>query len=132
MEKWKIFVLVIVTLAVTGIMVLKFTGSYQEIETPKAGEFTVVEVGSNVCIPCKLLVPVFDEMRADFGDKVTIHKYEKTTEAEKTFNISIIPTIIIYDDKATEITRKIVTEQDAPGVRDWIVETLSSVGCEVE
>ena len=132
MEKWKIVVLVVVALAVTGIMVLKFTNSPQKIEMPQAGEFTVVEVGSNVCIPCKLLVPVFEEMKTDFGDKVAIKKYEKSAESEKAFSISIIPTIIIYDDNAEEITRKIVTEQDVPNVRAWITETLAGVGCEVE
>ncbi len=132
MEKWKIVVLIIVAVAVTGIMVLKFADKPQEIVMPKAGEFTVVEIGSNVCIPCKLLVPVFEEMKTDFGDKVTIHKYDKSPQTETLFSISIIPTIIIYDDEGTEITRKIVTEEDVPVVRAWITETLSSVGCEVE
>ena len=71
-------------------------------------------------------------MKTDFGDKVIIHKYEKTAEAENLFSISIIPTIIIYDNNAEEITRKIVTEEDVPNVRAWITETLASAGCEVE
>lgn len=61
MEKWKMIVLSAVVLIVIAIIVTKFTRPGSEYEMPRQGEYTVVEIGADLCIPCQLMQPGYGE-----------------------------------------------------------------------
>ncbi|HOO97008.1 MAG TPA: thioredoxin family protein [Caldisericia bacterium] len=132
MEKWKMIVLSAVVLIVIAIIVTKFTRPGSEYEMPRQGEYTVVEIGADLCIPCQLMQPVMEKLKEDIGDRVTIHTYFINNTVKDLFDVTVIPTVIIFDEDAVEVYRRVITEQEVPEVRDWIIDQLNSIGCEVE
>ena len=67
----------------------------------------IVDVGGENCIPCKLMVPLLDELRAEYKGKlevITISK-DKDPDALKRYRVSTIPTQILYGPDGREIAR---------------------------
>lgn len=73
-----------------------------------------------------------EKLKEDIGDRVTIHTYFINNTVKDLFDVTVIPTVIIFDEDAVEVYRRVITEQEVPEVRDWIIDQLNSIGCEVE
>lgn len=67
----------------------------------------IVDLGSDKCIPCKMMVPVLDSLKKEFKGKLIVQfiDIEKTPEAKQKYRVRMIPTQILYNAKGKEITR---------------------------
>lgn len=52
------------------------------------------------CAPCKLVVPVIDEVGVHFGNRLKIHKVDidNNSEISKSYAILSVPTLILFRD----------------------------------
>jgi thioredoxin 1 len=74
---------------------------------PVKGMLTMVDLGADKCIPCKMMAPVLRDLQKEYEGKaailfIDIWKYPK--ELGK-FRVSTIPTQIFYDKEGKEIYR---------------------------
>jgi thiol-disulfide isomerase/thioredoxin len=124
---FNIIVLCVVVLAVAAILIFKFATPKDELVMPKKGEYTVVYVGGTLCKPCELLKPVFAKMSTDFASRATmVHMLLNNTNKDA-YKIELIPTIMVFDKDAKEVTRRIVSEEEVPGVPEWIDTELKKL-----
>ena len=94
-------------------------------EIPVKGSVTLVELGSNACIPCKMMAPILEKLGKSYKGKaeiVTVDVY-KEKEQVKRFGIRAIPTLIFFDAGGKEVHRHVgfMAEQA-------IVEQLKKMG----
>lgn len=67
----------------------------------------LVDLGAGKCIPCKMMKPILDELKADYRDcfeVVFIDVWENPDQA-KQYNINLIPTQIFYGKDGNELFR---------------------------
>lgn len=73
-----------------------------------SGRPTLVDFGSNRCIPCLQLRPVLKALKDKFQGKVNVMMVEVNQERDLTreYRIRVIPTLIFFDAKGNEIGRQ--------------------------
>ena len=67
----------------------------------------MVDLGAGKCIPCKMMKPILDDLKANYADRFTtvfIDVWENPDEGKK-YGIEIIPTQIFYDAEGKELFR---------------------------
>ena len=71
---------------------------YQEIV--KSHPLVLVDFFADWCGPCKMMVPVFSELKKNLGEKVKIVKIdtEKNQQLSADMGIRSIPTMVLYKD----------------------------------
>ena len=74
---------------------------------PVPGKVTMVELGADSCIPCKMMKPIIAEVEAAYKGRAAILFVDvwKHPEVGHTFQISAIPTQIFFDHTGKEIYR---------------------------
>lgn len=117
---FNIAVLCVVAVAVVAIVMLKMMNPKEEVVMPKKGVITVVYIGGTLCKPCELLKPVYAKMSEEFKDRATFLYMLLSNENKSAYKIDLIPTIMVFDANAAEVTRRILSEEEVPGVPDWI------------
>lgn len=70
---------------------------------------TLAEFGRGVCVPCKAMKPILEELAAEYEGKLNILIVEIDDHMDQTrqYGITVIPTQIFFDSKGKEITRHI-------------------------
>ena len=107
------FVLIAV---VVGALIFQFAGkpaetsvrqSQEAINVPVKGMATMVDLGANACIPCKMMVPVMEKVEKKYKGKAAIVFIDvwKNKEPAKRFGIRAIPTQIFFDKEGKEVYR---------------------------
>lgn len=127
---YQIVVLSVVAVAIGVLLFIKFSTPRYDFPMPKEGEVTVVEVGSTLCEPCKLLRPEIEKVKPKLDGKATVHIIEITTESKEAYKIKVIPVVMVFDKNAREVARKIFAVEDAPEVENWLREKLVPLGVE--
>lgn len=128
---WKISTIILVCMAILAILGFKLFFKVTSFPKPSKGEVTIVEIGADLCLPCKLLSPIMEEITLELKDNVTVHKITlgNTSGSIKSFyDVSVIPTIIIFDNNAEEITRRVFHEDDVEEAKEWIRFIVSMEG----
>jgi thioredoxin 1 len=67
----------------------------------------LVDVGADQCIPCKMMAPVLEELRAEYAgslEVVFVDVWKKPEEGKK-YQVRGIPTQIFYDASGMELYR---------------------------
>ncbi len=84
-----------------------FPESHVSGEIPVKGMVTMVDLGANSCIPCKMMVPVMEKVEKKYQDKAAIIFIDvwENKEPAKRFGIRAIPTQIFFDKQGKEIYR---------------------------
>lgn len=75
--------------------------------SPAAALPRLVDLGAGKCIPCKMMAPILEELKAEYAGRMHvdfIDVWEHPDEAKK-YNINIIPTQIFYDPAGKELFR---------------------------
>jgi thioredoxin 1 len=94
-------------------------------EIPAKGMVTLVDLGANACIPCKLMAPIMTKLEKDYQGKAAVVFIDvwKFPEQATPFNINVIPTQIFYDKTGKEVFRHVgfLSEKD-------IVNQLNKMG----
>jgi thioredoxin 1 len=67
----------------------------------------MIDLGSDQCIPCKMMAPILEELKTDYAEKLTVHFLDvrKLPGLSKLYNIKLIPTQIFYDASGKELFR---------------------------
>jgi thioredoxin 1 len=66
-----------------------------------------LDLGSTTCIPCKMMVPVMDQLKKEYSGQIEVQFINVKTDsaAVKKYGIQSIPTQIIFDAKGKEVWR---------------------------
>ena len=85
------------------------TGDEGVPEAPVPGKVTMLDLGAKNCIPCKMMVPIIEELEKEYKDKaaiVFIDVWEHPGAGQK-YGVMSIPTQIFYDAKGKETLRHV-------------------------
>jgi thioredoxin 1 len=76
-------------------------------EVPVKGTVTMVDIGADKCIPCKMMAPILRDLQKEYEGKAAILFIDvwKHPEEQRKFRVSTIPTQIFYDKEGREIYR---------------------------
>ena len=80
---------------------------YKPEQLTGKGQPLLVDLGSDTCVNCKMMISVIEELRADYGDRLQVefldvHKYPGLATM---YGIKLIPTQIFYDGSGNELFR---------------------------
>jgi thioredoxin 1 len=92
---------------------------------PVKGMVTLIDLGANQCVPCKLMAPILDKLQKDYKDKaaiVVIDVYKHNDQVQR-FGIRAIPTQIFFDPNGQEVYRHVGFMSEKA-----IVEQLTKMG----
>ena len=76
-------------------------------EVPVKGMVTMLDIGADKCIPCKMMAPILKELEEEYQGKaaiIFIDVWKRPEQAQK-FRIRAIPTQIFYDKGGNEAQR---------------------------
>ncbi|MCU0556904.1 MAG: thioredoxin family protein [Desulfobacterales bacterium] len=94
---------------------------------PATGRVTMIDLGATDCIPCKMMAPIIEELKAEYAGKADIVFIDvlKNREQAQKYGIRAIPTQIFFDGDGREVYRH-------TGFMDKksIVERLRQLGVE--
>lgn len=81
--------------------------SEKYLEPGKNKRMMMMDLGSTSCIPCKMMVPVMDELAKELKDKVDIQFVDvnKRGDLAQKFKIYTIPTQIFFDKTGKQLFR---------------------------
>lgn len=76
-------------------------------EVPVPGTVTLVDIGADKCIPCKMMAPILEQLREEYKEKAAVVFLDvwKDPTLGKPFNIRTIPTQIFYNKSGKEVWR---------------------------
>lgn len=76
---------------------------------PTPGRVTMVDLGADKCIPCKMMAPILEELRNEYDGRASIIFIDvwKHREQAQRFGIRAIPTQIFYDKEGKEVGRHV-------------------------
>lgn len=90
---------------------MSYAGNSSEVpsEIPVKGMVTMLDLGANSCIPCKMMAPIIEELQKEYSGKASIifiDVWKNRDEAGK-YGIRAIPTQIFYDKTGKEAHRHV-------------------------
>jgi len=67
----------------------------------------LVDLGADNCVPCKLMAPILQELKAEYTEVFITHFIDvwKNPDAGRQFNVRMIPTQIFFDTEGKELFR---------------------------
>jgi len=76
-------------------------------EVPVKGMVTMVDLGADSCIPCKMMAPIIEKLEETYRGKAAIIFIDvwKDKEQAERFGIRAIPTQIFFDKNGREVYR---------------------------
>ena len=79
----------------------------EAVEVPVKGMVTMVDLGADKCIPCKMMAPILEKVRKDFEGRAAIVFLDvwKDSSHGRRFGIHAIPTQIFFDAEGKEVFR---------------------------
>jgi len=130
----KILIVLALAAAVTGVVILKQRGSKgdqansnentQQEHTQRVDDLSkndptqtkenemkalprLVDLGAGTCIPCKMMVPILEELKTEYAGKwqIVVLDVGKNQDLINEYDVSIIPLQIFYDASGNELFR---------------------------
>ncbi len=82
-------------------------GTTDDQVIPAPGMVTMVDIGADRCIPCKMMAPIIEEVRAEYEGRAVVAFIDvwKYPDRAEPFGIRVIPTQIFYDATGREALR---------------------------
>ncbi len=76
-------------------------------EIPVKGVPTMVDLGADECLPCKMMKPVMEKVEKKYRGKAAVVFIDvwKNKAPAKRFGVRAIPTQIFFDEKGEEVYR---------------------------
>ena len=70
---------------------------------------TIAEFGRGICVPCKEMKPILEELATEYEGKlnVVIVEVDDHMDQVRQYGIMAIPTQIVFDSNGNEITRHV-------------------------
>jgi thioredoxin 1 len=92
---------------------------------PVKGMATMIDLGADQCVPCKMMAPILEKLKKTYEGKAAIIFIDvwKNTDEARRFGIRAIPTQIFYDATGREVGRHVgfMSEKD-------IIDQLTKMG----
>ena len=78
-------------------------------DVPVKGMVTMIDLGANSCVPCKMMAPILEKLEKEYKGKATIVVIDvwKDPSQSKKYGIRAIPTQIFYDKEGKEVYRHV-------------------------
>jgi thioredoxin 1 len=79
----------------------------EKTEVPVKGMVTLVDLGANACIPCKMMAPILEKLEKQYRGRaavIVIDVWKDRAPAQR-FGIRAIPTQIFFDRDGKEVYR---------------------------
>lgn len=75
--------------------------------TDPSGLPRLVDLGSDTCVPCKLMAPILEELKVDYASLFSVEFIDakKNRPVAALYGIRVIPTQIFYDAAGEELFR---------------------------
>ncbi len=92
------------------LLLISFTAQASEQnEIPVKDMVTMVDLGADTCIPCKLMAPILEKLEVEYKGKAAIVFIDvwKNPDHAKKYGIRVIPTQIFFDKNGTEKYRHV-------------------------
>lgn len=117
---YKIGVVMLLLLSVAAVFALKPDPKAPDSSIPKEISNTptplpeqklnlplLLDLGAKKCIPCKMMIPVLDELKKEYAGKIEVMFIDvwETPEAKSQYGIQLIPTQIFFDAAGKELYR---------------------------
>lgn len=69
----------------------------------------LIDLGAGKCIPCKMMKPILDDLKANYADRFITQFIDvwENPDAGKPYGIEVIPTQIFYDADGKELFRHV-------------------------
>lgn len=69
----------------------------------------LLDLGAGKCIPCKMMKPILDDLKANYADRFTTEFIDvwENPDAGRKYGIEMIPTQIFYDAEGKELFRHV-------------------------
>jgi thioredoxin 1 len=107
---WKIGIVVVLAAVVAIVIINKQMGSSpgtdldKGVSQPAAGLPRLVDLGSTVCIPCKMMAPILEELKKEYEGRLQVEFIDvmANPDAGAPYKISLIPTQIFFDTSGKE------------------------------
>jgi thioredoxin 1 len=79
----------------------------ETVQIPVEGMVTMVDLGADRCVPCKMMAPIIAKVQKDYEGRAAIIFLDvwKDPGLGKKFGIRAIPTQIFYDHEGKEVYR---------------------------
>ncbi|MFZ7126602.1 MAG: thioredoxin family protein [Desulfobacterales bacterium] len=76
---------------------------------PVKGMVTMIDLGANKCIPCKMMAPILEKLQKDYDGLAAIVFLDVWEDHSlgKRFGVRSIPTQIFYDKDGREVYRHV-------------------------
>jgi thioredoxin 1 len=76
-------------------------------EVPAKGMVTMVDLGANKCVVCKMMSSIVDSLQKEYQGKAEIVFIDvwKNPDAGQKFGVKVIPTQVFYDKSGKEVYR---------------------------
>lgn len=77
---------------------------------PVAGPLPqLLDLGAGKCIPCKMMVPVLEELKRDYAGRLDVQFLDvwQNPNFAKQFHVEAIPTQIFFDARGREVFRHV-------------------------
>ncbi|MHC4542512.1 MAG: thioredoxin family protein [Planctomycetota bacterium] len=80
---------------------------YKPEQLTGKGVPALVDLGSDKCIPCKMMAPVLEELRSEFAGTLQVNFLDvvKYPDLLALYGVRVIPTQILYDATGQELFR---------------------------
>jgi thioredoxin 1 len=74
---------------------------------PVPGQVTLVEIGSKTCAPCLAMLPMLEQLRADYQDQVAVVLIELWEHPDAAYELGIkqIPAFLFFNRHGDEVRR---------------------------
>jgi thioredoxin 1 len=81
--------------------------SFADTSVIGKGKPVLLELGADKCVPCKMMVPVLEELSEQYRQQFTVafHDVWKDPAPAEKYNLNIIPTQIFFDKDGKELYR---------------------------
>jgi thioredoxin 1 len=76
-------------------------------DIPVKGMVTLVDLGANSCVPCKMMAPILEKLEKDYKSRAAIVVIDvwKNKDQATRFGVRAIPTQIFFDKEGKEVYR---------------------------
>lgn len=74
---------------------------------PVPGQVTLVEIGSKTCAPCLALLPILEQLQADYRGRVAVILVDLWEHPDAVYHLGIkqIPAFLFYNGHGDEVRR---------------------------
>jgi thioredoxin 1 len=106
-NKTALFTLVLLCLLVVFSGPARGAGNVDGEQIPVKGTVTLVDLGSDSCLPCRMMAPILVALKQEYQGKAAIifvDVYRENAVARK-FHPMVIPTQIFFDRTGKEVSR---------------------------